>query len=35
MLGFVVTEETFVIAVEEGAGCDHFGVEQGVLRQEA
>jgi hypothetical protein len=35
MLAFVVTEEAFVIAVEESAGGDHFCVEQGVLRQEA
>jgi hypothetical protein len=32
MLGFVVTKETLVIAVEESAGGDHFCVEQGVLR---
>jgi hypothetical protein len=32
VLGFVMTEEAFVIAVEQRAGGDHFGVEQGVLR---
>jgi hypothetical protein len=28
-----VTEEAIVIAVEQRAGRDHFGVEEGVFRQ--
>ncbi|MNQ75195.1 hypothetical protein D3C85_899800 [compost metagenome] len=35
VLGFVVPQETLVITVEQGTGGDHFGVEQGVFRQQA
>ncbi|MNL40486.1 hypothetical protein D3C87_1628380 [compost metagenome] len=35
MLGLVVPQETLVIAVEQGTGGDHFGVEQGVFRHQA
>ena len=35
MLGFVVTQEAVVIAVEKRAGGDHFGVEEGVLGEQA
>jgi hypothetical protein len=31
VFGFVVTEEAVVIAIEERAGGDHFGVEEGVF----
>ncbi|MNC73338.1 hypothetical protein D3C75_1245190 [compost metagenome] len=33
VFGFVVTQEAFVVAVEQRASGDHFGVEQGVFRQ--
>jgi hypothetical protein len=31
VFGFVVTQESVVIAVEQRAGGDHFCVEEGVL----
>jgi hypothetical protein len=35
MFGFVVAQEAFVITVEQRAGGDHFGVEQGVFGKDA
>ncbi|MNG12988.1 hypothetical protein D3C84_966350 [compost metagenome] len=35
MLGLVVTQETLVIAVEQGARGDHFGVEQRMPGEQA
>ncbi|MNT66844.1 hypothetical protein D3C72_2049410 [compost metagenome] len=35
MLGLVVAQEAFGVAVEQGAGGDHFGVEQGVAGEQA
>jgi hypothetical protein len=35
VFGFVVAEEAVVIAIEQRAGGDHFGVEEGVLGEQA
>lgn len=35
MLGLVMAQETFVVAVEDCAGGDHLGVEEGVFGQQA
>ncbi len=35
VLGFVVTQEALVVAVQDRAGGDHLGVEQGVLGEQA
>jgi hypothetical protein len=35
VLGFVVTQEAVMVAVKERAGGDHFGVEEGVLGEQA
>ena len=35
VLGFVVAQEAVVVAVEDRAGSDHLGVEQGVFGEQA
>ncbi|WP_448645312.1 hypothetical protein [Pseudomonas mediterranea] len=35
MFGFVMTQEALMVAVEQGAGGDHFGVEEGVFGEDA
>ena len=35
VLGFVMAQKTLGVAMQQGAGGDHFGVEQGIARQQA